>query len=180
MPGASLDNAVTSAEQPQVPLVLVQFDQRCYKGTESAVPGTESAVPGTPRVVPVPPLTWTVKVDSFQLRRSMVPLEAGMASTVHAAQGATVGWLVVVPPENDFTRALLYVELSRCVSLAALRVVGPPLTERSFTRWRPQIETIEREYARLRALPHWRDALLHARPAPDPADDGGAGGMDLG
>ena len=58
LPGADMNAAIASSEQPQLPIVLVQFDAKYYTG--------ESCHPSLPRVVPIyaktsPPSNTTAK-----------------------------------------------------------------------------------------------------------------------
>jgi ATP-dependent exoDNAse (exonuclease V) alpha subunit len=60
----------------------------------------------------------------------------------------------------DFTRALFYVALSRCETLAELYLILYKATGSMFTKHRTQVAEIEAEYVRLRELPKWRDLQL--------------------
>ena len=74
----------------------------------------------------------------------------------------------MVPPygqRGDFTRGLTflqYVALSRVKMLAGLYLVKHKMTPQMFTKWAHQIEPINAEYTRLRALPHWSHTLASA------------------
>jgi len=151
MPGASLQDALNSPQQPQVPIVLVQFDEGDYTG--------ESCVDGVDRVVPISTVKYNIWMDGRSHQREMLPLEACTASTVHSAQGMTVERHVMIPPGGEygnFARALLYVALSRCKSLQGLFLLKYLVTAEMFTKFFPHLAPITQEYERLRALPHWR------------------------
>ena len=60
----------------------------------------------------------------------------------------------------DFTRALFYVALSRCETLAELYLILYKATGSMFTKHRTQVAEIEAEYVRLRELPKWRNLQL--------------------
>ena len=155
MPGADFNAAVTSVEQPQLPLVLVQFDKKYYSG--------ESCHPTLPRVVPIYPKTSTIDYNGEKYVREQLPLEPANASTVHQAQGTSAEDHVMCPPgapNADFTRALFYVALSRCETLAELYLILYKATGSMFTKHRTQVAEIEAEYVRLRELPKWRDLQL--------------------
>jgi hypothetical protein len=152
LPGANITTAITSSEQPQLPIVLVQFDSKYYTG--------ESCHPTLARVVPIYPKTSTVKYNGQAYVREQLPLERANASTVHQAQGTTAEEHVMCPPgapNADFTRALFYVALSRCETLANLHLILYKATSKMFTKHSKQVAEIEAEYERLRKLPKWRE-----------------------
>ncbi len=155
LPGADFNTAVTSLEQLQLPLVLVQFDAKYYSG--------ESCHSTLPRVVPIYPKTSTVEYNGEKYVREQLPLERANASTVHQAQGTSAKQHVMCPPgapNADFTRALFYVALSRCETLAELYLILFKATSSMFTKHSKQVAEIEAEYVRLRKLPKWRDVQL--------------------
>ena len=164
LPGADLAGAVASDEQPQVPMVLVQFDERYYSG--------ESCHPSIPCVVPIYPKTSTIEHNGQKYAREQLPLEPANASTVHQAQGTSAKEHVMCPPgapNADFTRALFYVALSRCETLKDLYFILYKATAKMFTKHKSQVAEIESEYVRLRQLPKWHDAL-GAPSSPDPTE----------
>jgi hypothetical protein len=155
LPGADFNAAVTSVEQPQLPLVLVQFDKKYYTG--------ESCHPTLPRVVPIYPKTSTIDYNGEKYVREQLPLEPANASTVHQAQGTSAEEHVMCPPGApfaDFSRALFYVALSRCETLDKLYLILYKATVSMFTKYKSQVAEIEAEYERLRQLPKWRDIQL--------------------
>ena len=107
--------------------------------------------------------------------REMLPLKLSLADTVHSAQGKTsVDEHVMVPPygqQDDFTRGLTYVALSRVRILSGLYLLEQKMTPQMFTKWARQIELINAEYTRLRALPHWSQILAAAARARSEAED---------
>jgi len=152
LPGADFNTAVISDEQLQLPLVLVQFDAKYYSGN--------SCHPTLPRVVPIYPKTSSVEYNGEKYVREQLPLEAANASTVHQAQGTSAEQHVMCPPGAryaDFTRALFYVAISRCTTLAGLFLILFKATSSMFTKHRKEVAEIEAEYVRLRQLPKWRD-----------------------
>ena len=60
-------------------------------------------------------------------------------------------------PNADFTRALFYVALSRCETLANLHLILYKATSKMFTKHSKQVAEIEAENERLRKLPKWRE-----------------------
>ena len=157
LPGADLDAAIASTEQPQLPMVLVQFDAKYYSG--------ESCHPSLPRVVPIYAKTCTIEYNGEKYVREQLPLERANANTVHQAQGTSAKEHVMCPPgapHADFARALFYVAISRCETLAELYLILYKATPIMFTKHKSQVAEIEAEYERLRELPKWRDIqLLH-------------------
>ena len=163
-PGASLEEAVTSQIQLQIPLVLVQLDEADYKGG--------SCLSYMPRVVPIYAEKTRFTLNGVDYEREMLPLKLSLADTIHSPQGASVQEHVFVPPygtHDDFTRGLTYVALSRAKMLSGLYLVEHNMTTQMFTKWAHQIEPINAEYTRLRALPHWSHTLASA--AQSEADD---------
>ena len=155
LPGADFDTALMSTEQPQLPLVLVQFDAKYYTG--------ESCLPDLPRVVPIYPTTCNVELNGETYVREQLPLEASSATTIHQAQGTNAEQHVMCPPGApgaDFSRALFYVALSRCETLRELYLILYKCTESMFTKHKRCINDINAEYARFRLLPKWRDISL--------------------
>jgi len=155
LPGANMEAAIASAEQPQLPMVLVQFDAKYYSG--------ESCHPSLPRVVPIYAKTSTIEYNGEKYVREQLPLERANANTVHQAQGTSAEEHVMCPPGAafaDFTRALFYVAISRCETLAELYLILYKATGKMFTKHKSQVAEIEAEYERLRQLPKWRDIQL--------------------
>ena len=156
-PGAGFEDAVASQQQLQIPLVLVQFDEGDYNG--------ESCLHDVPRVVPIYAEKHRFTFNGVEYEREMLPLKLSLADTVHSAQGSSVKEHVMVPPigrYDDFARGLIYVALSRVTKLSGLYLIGHNLTTQMFTKWAHQIKAINAEYARLRALPHWRSIIAFA------------------
>jgi hypothetical protein len=163
-PGASFEDAVLSQIQLQIPLVLVQLDEADYKGG--------SCLTTMPRVVPIYPEKSRFTLNGVDYEREMLPLKLSLADTIHSAQGTSVDEHNMVPPygrHDDFTRGLTYVALSRNKMLKGLYLIEHQMTTQMFTKWAHQIEPINAEYKRLRALPHWSITLAAA--APSTADD---------
>ena len=82
---------------------------------------------------------------------------------VHSLQGTTVEEAVIVPPggrNDDFTRGLLYVALIRVKTLQGLYLIIHHINAKMFTKWRKQINQIEKELIRLRKLPEWSGSQL--------------------
>jgi hypothetical protein len=159
-PGASFEEAVTSTHQLQVPVVLVQFDAADYTGKSCLDDPDKENIP---RVVPIYPTKCTIEVNGFKYEREMLPIECCMADTVHSLQGTTVEEAVIVPPggrNDDFTRGLLYVALSRVKTLQGLYLIIHHINAKMFTKWRKQIDQIEKELIRLRKLPKWSGSQL--------------------
>jgi hypothetical protein len=155
LPGADFDEATSSSEQPQLPLVLVQFDAKYYTG--------ESCLPDLPRVVPIYPTTCNIDFNGQTYVREQLPLEASSTVTVHQSQGTNAEEHVMCPPGApgaDFTRALFYVALSRCETLKDLHLILYKATANMFTKHKRCVEEINAEYTRLRSLPKWRDVQL--------------------
>ena len=155
LPGADMNTAIASAEQPQLPMVLVQFDAKYYTG--------ESCHPILPRVVPIYAKTCTIEYNGEKYVREQLPLELANANTVHQAQGTSAKEHVMCPPgapHADFARALFYVAISRCETLAELYLILYKATPKMFTKHKPKVAEIEAEYERLRQLPKWRDVQL--------------------
>jgi len=155
--GAGFEDAVASQQQLQIPLVLVQFDEGDYNG--------ESCLDDVPRVVPIYAEKHRFTFNGVEYEREMLPLKLSLADTVHSAQGSSVKEHVMVPPigrYDDFARGLIYVALSRVTKLSGLYLIGHNLTTQMFTKWAHQIKAINAEYARLRALPHWRSIIAFA------------------
>lgn len=153
LPGADLVAALKSDEQPQLPLVLVQFDN--YTG-----PSCHASLP---RVVPIYATTSTIECDGRAYSREQLPLSPANAITVHLAQGTSKEEHVMSPPGgkySDFARGLFYVALSRCELLSGLYLIHYRATREMFTKWRTHVAEIDAEYERLRLLPKWR-ALIH-------------------
>jgi len=151
LPGASFEEAVTSPEQPQIPLVLFQADAKFYRG--------ESCLPHLPRVVPLYPTTSYVYLHGVKYIREQLPMSPAMASTVHQAQGTTAEVHVMVPPGgtyHNFARGLFYSALSRGTTLAGLMPLKYRITAAMFTKFKSSIAAIDAEYVRLRALANWR------------------------
>ncbi len=152
LPGADIDSALASAEQPQLPLVLVQFDAKYYSGV--------SCIPSLPRVVPIYAKTCNIEYNGKKYVREQLPLERANATTVHQAQGTSAKEHVMCPPgapNADFTRALFYVAISRCKTLAGLKLILFKATAKMFTKHKSSVAEIENEYERLRLLPKWTD-----------------------
>lgn len=165
-PGASFEDAVASQIQLQIPLVLVQLDKADYKGG--------SCLTEMPRVVPIYSEKSRFTLDGVDYEREMLPLKLSLADTVHSAQGTSVDEHVMAPPcgqHDDFTRGLTYVALSRVRMLSGLYLLEQEMTTQMFTKWARQIEPINAEYTRLRALPHWSLALTAAAQACSEAED---------
>ena len=155
LPGANMNEAVASIEQPQLPMILVQFDEKYYSG--------ESCHPTLPRVVPIYSKNSTIVYDGEIYVREQLPLERANATTVHQAQGTSAKEHVMCPPGApyaDFSRALFYVALSRCQTLDKLYLILYKATSSMFTKHKSQVAEIEVEYERLRLLPKWRDIPL--------------------
>ena len=57
---------------------------------------------------------------------------AAHALTVHKAQGLTKSYILFVANSSLFARALTYVALSRCKSLAGLYIVGAQIATKHF------------------------------------------------
>ena len=152
LPGADLEEALNSPEQPQLPLVLVQFDK--YAGP--------SCHPILPRVVPIYATTSIIVYNGEKYSREQVPLEPANATTVHQAQGSSTEEHVMCPPGSphaDFARSLFYVALSRCELLSGLHIIMHKVTREMFTKHKKHIDEINAEYERLRQLPKWRDLI---------------------
>ena len=165
-PGASFEDAVASQIQLQIPLVLVQLDKADYKGG--------SCLTEMPRVVPIYAEKSRFTLGGVDYEREMLPLKLSLADTVHSAQGTSVDEHVMAPPcgqHDDFTRGLTYVALSRVRMLSGLYLLEQEMTTQTFTKWARQIEPINAEYTRLRALPHWSLALTAAAQACSEAED---------
>jgi hypothetical protein len=140
LPGADLSAAVRASQQPQLPLVLVQFDAKYYHG--------ETCHPSRPRVVPVYCTTCTIEYNGEKYTRAQLPLSPANASTVHQAQGSNAEQHVMCPPgapHADFARALFYVAISRCETLAGLFLIMFNVTAKMFTSHRGAIAVIEDE-----------------------------------
>ena len=155
LPGADFEEATSSSEQPQLPLVLVQFDAKYYTG--------ESCIPDMPRVVPIYPTTFNIDYNGQTYVREQLPLEASSTVTVHQSQGTNAEEHVMCPPGApgaDFTRALFYVALSRCETLKDLYLIMYKATANMFIKHKRSVEEINAEYTRLRSLPKWRDVQL--------------------
>lgn len=146
---ASRGSLAPSGRNPPwgVPVVLVQWDQRFYRGA--------TFVEGTERVTPVQPLAFEVRLDGQPWTRCMLPLEPATASTIHAAQGMGADEHVVSPPDGG-PAPLFYVQISRSTTLAGTHLLRP-LTEKDFTRGSESDEfrAIQTELERLRKLPKW-------------------------
>ena len=152
LPGADMKDVVECTEQPQIPLVLVQFDKQFYNG--------ESCSAALPRVVPIFSQTCTIEMNGESYVREQMPLVLSKANTVHQAQGTNAEWHVMSPPGgpfSDFARGLFYVGLSRGTTLNGLVLLNHRIDSKMFTKWKPHLEEIENEYVRLRGLPKWRE-----------------------
>ena len=131
LPGADMNAAIASSEQPQLPKVLVQFDAKYYTG--------ESCHSSLPRVVPIYAKTSTIEYNGEKYVREQLPLERANATTVHQAQGTSAKEHVMCPPGApyaDFKRALFYVAISRCKTLAGLHLILFKATAKIFTKHR--------------------------------------------
>ena len=167
--GVGFEDAVASQQQLQIPLVLVQFDEGDYNG--------ESCLDDVPRVVPIYAEKHRFTFNGVEYEREMLPLKLPLADAVHSAQGTSADGHVVAPPygqHGDFTRGLTYVALSRIRMLSGLYLLEQKMTTPMFTKWARQIEPINAEYTRLRALPHWSLTLAAAARARSDAEDAAA------
>ena len=157
LPGADMNAAIQADEQPQLPLVFVQFDAKYYNGP--------SCHPTLPRVVPIYATTCNIEYNNERYVREQLPLRPANACTVHLAQGTSTKQHVMCPPGApfaDFTRALFYVAISRCTTLAELYLILYQVTPIMFTKHKAHLEDISKEYERLRLLPKWRESLLES------------------
>ncbi len=138
LPGADMNAAIASSEQPQLPIVLVQFDAKYYTG--------ESCHPSLPRVVPIYAKTSTIEYNGEKYVREQLPLERANATTVHQAQRTSAKEHVMCPPGApyaDFKRALFYVAISRCKTLAGLHLILFKATAKILTKHRVMVAEIE-------------------------------------
>ena len=150
-----MNAAIASSEQPQLPIVLVQFDAKYYTG--------ESCHPSLPRVVPIYAKTSTIEYNGEKYVREQLPLERANATTVHQAQGTSAKEHVMCPPGApyaDFTRALFYVAINLSKTLAGLHLILFNATAKMFTKHRGMVAEMDAEYERLRQLPKWRDVQV--------------------
>lgn len=148
-PGASVEDIAATFHNPAIPTVLVQFDAVWYghkiASTGKKKDGKSYGDWTLPRVVPITATTDEEKMFRFQLNgvsytRTMLPLTLSTATTVHTAQGLTCSQHVMQPagdrpaPANgrNFTRGLLYVQLSRVETAGGLFLLGG-LEEKDFT-----------------------------------------------
>eukprot|EP00775_Hariotina_reticulata_P004448 gene4448-4703_t len=116
------------------------------------------------------PVTFTYKTTVKQragqphapveMTRTMLPLRLAWALTVHRSQGMTIT-LLRVHLNRAFGAGMVYVALSRCVSLEGLQVVGairPPICNGDVKAFYTLVEQQEAE-ARLR----WQQAAQHGQ-----------------
>jgi len=155
MPGAGMEDAVTAPQQPQIPVVLVQFDEGDYIG--------ESCVDGVDRVVPITADKFNLWMDGRSYQCEMLPLEPCKASTVHSAQGTTVEHHVMIPPGGSYDNcALAPSRFAEPLQVLMGLILLIHRVTAMFTKFFAQIAPINEEYDRLRALPKWRVWLAEA------------------
>jgi len=150
-PAASAADVAAGGANPPLPALLVQFDKSFFPHAASALPTME-------RVVPVMPTKTTINCGGREYDRVQLPLCAATCTTVHACQGMTCQQHVMMPAANrpnqkqrQFTRSLLYVQLSRVTCLLGLFLLLA-LQAKDFTNYSPLLVPIAAEYARLRRL----------------------------
>ncbi len=152
LPGADMDEVLREDNQPQIPLVLVQFDSNYYNG--------DSCVSTHERVVPVYSSSCRVSINGLKYSREQIPLTLATSGTVHASQGVDAEQHFLSPPagrHDNFARGLFYVALSRCKTLSGTIILHHPVTASMFTKFKAQVQEIEDECNRLRQLPSWRE-----------------------
>ena len=90
-----------------MPEVLVQFDK--YKGV--------SVIPDMERVFVVGPRNRDFRYGRLQASRTMLPLVAAYAMTIHKSQGQTLKKIIINPGNAEFSTGMLYTAVSRVRSL---------------------------------------------------------------
>lgn len=147
--GATAAEIVASgANPPELPVVLIKWDERYYKGP--------SALATETNVVPVVAKEFTLNFNGRRYKREAFPLLPGTAMTIHNSQGCSTAHHVILPPAGTGgpPGQLGYVQWSRTETLAGVHLLRR-VTADDFTRAAGELAAIDAEYARLRALPQW-------------------------
>ena len=142
-------NALQAAtHQYQLPIVLVQFDERYYKSCQ------DSWLTDKSRVLPIIPSTVSFKVSGTLIYRTQLPLQLSTCTTIHKCQSLTLDNVVWIL-SSIFTMGLAYVASSRVRRWDGLYLVPHPtklsLTTNDINKW--NFANIHNEYERLRAAP---------------------------
>ena len=134
-----------------LPIVLVQFDARFYKG--------ESFLPNVPNVCPIIPTSESPEGKKMWTRFQL-PLSVAYANTVHKLQGMTLDKLALGLGQGGggFVHGLMYVGISRVKNLQDL-ILRNKLKLKDFTyQSSPKAPMhgdfilIEKEYVRLQVI----------------------------
>ena len=110
----------------EIPTILVKFDE--YKGPgvrRGGVPEGEEMV----QVFPISAVSHTWTVNHTTCKRTMLPLVAAYAMSIHKSQGQTLGKIMLNLGTREFAGGLTYTALTRVRRLAdlAFKPFPPPV-----------------------------------------------------